>query len=50
MIKEADELELLRQAAFIGSEVFADLLSAIEPGMTEKTVANLIVSVCGKRV
>ncbi|MFY9324679.1 MAG: Xaa-Pro peptidase family protein [Syntrophomonadaceae bacterium] len=44
VIKEAEELELLRQAAFIGSEVFADLLSAIKPGMTEKTVANLIVS------
>ena len=44
IIKEPEELDHLRQAATIGSEVFADLLTTIQPGMTEKAVADLIIS------
>lgn len=44
VIKEPEELDCLRQAALIGSEVFADLLASVKPGMTEKAVANLIIS------
>lgn len=44
VVKEPEELDCLRQAAAIGNEVFADLLASVKPGMTEKAVANLIIS------
>ena len=44
VIKAPQELDHLRQAAAIGSEVFADLLATMQAGMTEKAVADLIIS------
>jgi len=44
VIKESEELEILRQAADIGSEVFSELLSQLRAGVSESTVANWIVT------
>lgn len=44
VIKESEELEILRQAADIGSEVFSELLSQLRAGVSERTVANWIVT------
>lgn len=44
VIKEPEELEHLRKAAAIGSEVFSELLPQLQAGMTERSVANFILS------
>jgi len=38
-IKDADELKIMRAAASIGEQVFEDMLTYIEPGMSEIAVA-----------
>ncbi|HQA08271.1 MAG TPA: Xaa-Pro peptidase family protein [Syntrophomonadaceae bacterium] len=49
VIKEPEELENLRKAAAIGSEVFSDLLLQLQAGMTERSVACLIISALRQR-
>lgn len=44
VIKEPEELDYLRKAAAIGSEVFSELLAQMHAGMTEREVANMIIS------
>jgi Xaa-Pro aminopeptidase len=39
MIKDADEIELLRSAVLLGAELFATALKAIRPGVKEAEVA-----------
>lgn len=43
MIKDEQELACLRNAAGIGSEVFAQLLAFIKPGRNESELANRII-------
>lgn len=42
MIKEADELEIMRQSARIADEAFAHALSLLRPGIAELEIANQI--------
>ena len=44
MIKDEEEIACLKGAGKAGDAVFADILSAVRPGMTEMDVASRIVS------
>ncbi len=48
-VKDADEIALLRRAAKVTSEAFADLLPHIHAGATERDVARELVYSLGKR-
>ncbi len=39
MVKDADEIECIKKAAFIADDTFAYILTVLRPGMTEKDVA-----------
>ena len=42
LIKDQDELRLMKQAAHLGVELFHELLPQLQPGMAETTVAALL--------
>ncbi|MGI6412494.1 MAG: M24 family metallopeptidase [Syntrophomonadaceae bacterium] len=42
LVKDEEEIGLLKEAARIGDKVFAEISSLIRPGMTEKTIADQI--------
>ena len=42
LIKDEDELRLMKQAAHLGVELFHELLPQLQPGMPETTVAALL--------
>jgi Xaa-Pro aminopeptidase len=42
LVKDQDELRLIKQAAHLGVELFHELLSQLQPGMPETTVAALL--------